>query len=170
MSSLTVDIRSAERRDGRGVALVHDEAWNLAYAGIIPAMHLRRMVQRRGPEWWAATIGRARGGVMVAEVGATIAGYATIGSARKIAGMAYDGEVFELYVKPEYQGLGFGRRLFRAARERLVTNGRPRIIVWALSENEPAVAFYRCLGGKPVARDQERFGATVLPKVGFAFT
>jgi ribosomal protein S18 acetylase RimI-like enzyme len=170
MTSLTVDIRSAERRDARGVAVVHDEAWSLAYAGVIPAMHLRRMVQRRGPEWWAGTIGRARGGVMVAEVGAAIAGYATIGSARKVAGMVYDGEVFELYVKPEYQGLGFGRRLFHAARERLVANGRPRIIVWALSENEPAVAFYRRLGGKPVARDQERFGATVLPKVGFAFT
>lgn len=169
MGSLTVDIRSAERRDARGIAAVHDEAWTLAYAGIIPAVHLARMVQRRGPVWWSECIARARGGVMVVAVGDTVAGYATIGTARKAPGLAFDGEVFELYVKPEYQGLGFGRRLFKAARERLAASGRPRVLVWCLADNAPGLAFYRQCGGKPVARDQERFGATVLPKAGFGF-
>jgi ribosomal protein S18 acetylase RimI-like enzyme len=169
MASLTVDIRSAECRDAAGISAVHDEAWTLAYAGIIPAMHLARMVQRRGPAWWDGMLGRARGGVLVVSVGETVAGYATLGAARKVAGLAFDGEVFELYVKPEYQGLGFGTRLFKAARERLTAAGRRRLVVWALNDNEPAVAFYRRRGGRPVARDQERFGATALPKTAFSF-
>lgn len=169
MGSLTVDIRSAERRDAAGIAAVHDEAWHLAYAGIIPSLHLMRMVQRRGPVWWSETVGRARGGVMVVAVGETVAGYCTLGPARRVAGHTFEGEVFELYVKPEYQGLGFGKRLFKAARERLIAAGRPKTIVWALEDNQPALDFYRSRGGKPILRDQERFGATLLPKVGFAF-
>ena len=43
-------------------------------------------------------------------------------------------------------------------------------MVWALSDNEPAVEFYRALGGKAVARSSERFGARVLDKVAFAWT
>lgn len=169
MAQVTVDIRSAERRDAHAIAGVHDAAWRLAYQGIIPGMHLERMVQRRGPEWWLGAIGRSRGGIILLEVGDTVAAYATLGPARKLPGLAFDGEVFELYVKPEYQGLGFGTRLFRAARERLANAGRPRTIVWALAQNHPAIAFYRGLGGKAVTRDQERFGASLLPKIGFGF-
>lgn len=169
MSSLTVDIRTADRRDARGIAAVHDEAWQLAYAGIIPALHLTRMIQRRGPAWWTRAIERSKGGIMVVAVGETVAGYATLGPSRRVAGLSFDGEIFELYVKPEYQGLGFGTRLFRAARERLAANGRMRVIVWALEANAPALTFYRSRGGKPIAKDKERFGTDELVKIGFGF-
>jgi hypothetical protein len=42
--------------------------------------------------------------------------------------------------------------------------------VWALSENETAVEFYRALGGKPVARSSEKFGSRVLDKVAFGWS
>ena len=32
------------------------------------------------------------------------------------------------------------------------------LVVWALSDNDPAVDFYRALGGRAVARSSERFG------------
>src|SRR5262245_63899036 len=35
----------------------------------------------------------------------------------------YDGEIYELYLRPEFQGLGFGRKLFSAARRDLVQSG-----------------------------------------------
>ena len=41
--------------------------------------------------------------------------------------------------------------------------------MWALSENENAVEFYRALGGKAVARSSEKFGTRVLDKVAFAW-
>jgi hypothetical protein len=43
------------------------------------------------------------------------------------------------------------------------------MVVWALSENEPAVEFYRAIGGRAVARSSERFGTKVLDKVAFAW-
>ena len=45
------------------------------------------------------------------------------------------------------------------------------VVVWALSDNEPAMEFYKALGGRAVARSSERFGAKTcllswLPGVG----
>jgi ribosomal protein S18 acetylase RimI-like enzyme len=44
------------------------------------------------------------------------------------------------------------------------------MVVWVLSDNEPAVAFYRALGGRTIARSTERFGSKVLDKLAFAWT
>ncbi len=61
-------------------------------------------------------------------------------------------------------------QLFSAARRDLVQSGLHSLVVWALSDNEQAVGFYRALGGKAVARSSERFGARTLDKVAFAWT
>jgi GNAT superfamily N-acetyltransferase len=81
----------------------------------------------------------------------------------------YDGEIYELYLRPEFQGLGFGRKLFSAARRDLTQSGLQSLVVWALSDNESAVEFYRSLGGRAVARSSERFGTKVLDKVAYAW-
>ncbi len=43
------------------------------------------------------------------------------------------------------------------------------LVVWALSDNEPAISFYRALGGQPVARSSEKFGDKVLDKIAFGW-
>ena len=65
--------------------------------------------------------------------------------------------------------MGFGRRLFNAERRDLAQSGLKTLVVWALSDNDPAVEFYRALGGKAVARSSERFGDRTLEKVAFAW-
>jgi len=42
-------------------------------------------------------------------------------------------------------------------------------VVWALSDNEPAVAFYQALGGRAVARSSEKFGDKMVEKVAFSW-
>jgi len=100
--------------------------------------------------------------------GDTLAGYANYGRNRARS-LYYDGEIYELYLRPEFHGLGFGRKLFSAARRDLIQSGLQSMVVWALSDNEPAGGFYRALGGKAVARSSERFGNRVLDKVAFAW-
>jgi ribosomal protein S18 acetylase RimI-like enzyme len=51
----------------------------------------------------------------------------------------------------------------------LAQSGLKSLVVWALSDNEPAVGFYRALGGNTVARSSERFGSRNLDKVAFAW-
>ena len=79
------------------------------------------------------------------------------------------GEVYEIYLLPEYQGVGLGTRLFLAARRELARFGFDSVVVWALADNEQACRFYRNAGGRKVARANERFGETSLTKVAFAW-
>jgi ribosomal protein S18 acetylase RimI-like enzyme len=167
MSTILIEIRQAKPADAKAVADAHDEAWQAAYQGIIPGAELQKLINRRGPQWWENAI-RKGSRIALLGFGDTIAGYANYGRNRARS-LFYDGEIYELYLRPEFQGLGFGRRLFSAARRDLGQSGLKSMVVWALSDNDPAVEFYRALGGRAVARSSERFGTRVLDKVAFGW-
>lgn len=117
-----------------------------AYTGIIPHLHLETLIRRRSEEWWSGAI---RGGdsILVLEVGKATAGYATSGAARTRT--AHQGEIYELYLAPVYQGLGFGELLFEGCRAGLDRRQLRGLVVWALSENSGATDFYWRRGGRP---------------------
>src|SRR4249920_201256 len=167
MSTVLIEIRRARASDAATVAETHDEAWRTAYQGIIPGAELRKLINRRGPDWWDSAI-RKGSRVALLQFGDRVAGYANYGRNRARS-LFYDGEIYELYLCPEFQGLGFGRRLFTAARRDLAQSGLKSLVIWALTDNEPAVGFYRALGGRAIARSSERFGAKSLDKVAFAW-
>jgi ribosomal protein S18 acetylase RimI-like enzyme len=167
MENAALIIRPARAGDAEAIADVHDVSWRDAYRGVIPGAELERMIARRGPLWWrTAIIGRS--GLLVAEFDKKIIGYATYGRNR-VRSMPYSGEIFELYLRPEYQGLGFGRDLFTAARRELGAHGYLSTVVWALADNEKALSFYRRLGGQAIRKAEERFGDDMLTRVAFGF-
>jgi ribosomal protein S18 acetylase RimI-like enzyme len=168
MSTILIEIRRAKPADASGVAIAHDEAWRTAYRGIIPGAELEKLISRRGPAWWESAI-RKGSRVALLIFGDQIAGYSNYGRNRARS-LTYDGEIYELYLRPEFQGLGFGRRLFASSRRDLAQSGLRSLVVWALSDNAPAVEFYRAMGGRAVARSSERFGGTTLDKVAFAWS
>jgi ribosomal protein S18 acetylase RimI-like enzyme len=167
MSTILIEVRRAKASDAGAVAECHDEAWRTAYQGIIPSTELEKLIVRRGPAWWDSAI-RKGSRISLLQFGDKVAGYVNYGRNRARS-LYYDGEIYELYLRPEFQGLGFGRRLFTAARRDLAQSGLRSLIVWALSENDNAVEFYRALGGKAVARSSEKFGTRVLDKVAFGW-
>ena len=167
MNTVTIDIRKAEPRDAAAIADVHSEAWRGAYQGIIPHRALTAMINRRGPDWWANAIRRAAT-VLVIEIGGRIAGYTTIGRNR-VRELKQQGEIYELYLRPEYQGIGLGSRLFAAARRRLADHGLNGLVVWALEENQNALAFYEGAGGRDIAEGVEVFDQKALKKVAFVW-
>jgi ribosomal protein S18 acetylase RimI-like enzyme len=167
MSTTLIEIRRAKVPDAVALASTHDDAWRTAYQGIIPGPELDKLINRRGAEWWEGAI-RKGSRISILAFGDTLAGYANYGRNRARS-LTYDGEIYELYLRPEFQGLGFGRRLFTAARRDLAQSGIRSLVVWALSDNEPAVEFYRALGGRPVARSCEKFGDKTLDKVAYAW-
>ena len=167
MSTTLIEIRRAKPSDAAEIAATHDDAWRAAYQGVIPGAELDKLINRRGPDWWESAI-RKGSRISILVFGERIAGYANYGRNRARS-LYYDGEIYELYLRPEFQGLGFGRKLFSSARRDLGQSGLHSLVVWALSDNETAVEFYRNLGGRAVARSSERFGTKVLDKVAFAW-
>ena len=91
-----------------------------------------------------------------------MAGYANYGRNRARS-LYYDGEIYELYLRPEFQGLGFGHKLFAAVRRDLVQSGLQSMVVWALSDNARAGAgvlpLARRQGGRPLLRTLRHPGA-----------
>ncbi|MBO6717322.1 MAG: GNAT family N-acetyltransferase [Rhizobiaceae bacterium] len=167
MNTLTIDIRKAGPRDAEAISGVHHEAWMGAYSGIIPHKALFRMVGRRGVGWWESAIRRAAN-VVVVEIGGDVVGYATLGRNRARE-LPQKGEIYELYLKPEYQGVGLGSRLFSAARERLAAHGLRDTVVWALEDNAGALSFYEGLGGRDIAEGVEVFDQKALRKIAYAW-
>jgi ribosomal protein S18 acetylase RimI-like enzyme len=167
MKTLAIDIRRAEAGDADAIAGIHDSAWRGAYAGLIPHRALNRMIGRRGPAWWANAIRRSTT-ILVVELGGEIAGYATLGRNRARE-LRQQGEIYELYLSPEYQGIGLGSRLFKAARKMLADRGLNGLVVWALEENDNAVSFYSGAGGKDVAEGVEVFDSKALRKIAFVW-
>jgi ribosomal protein S18 acetylase RimI-like enzyme len=166
--TFTIGVRRAEQGDAEAITQVHDASWRYAYDGIIPPKELARIIARRGPRWWDRAIRRGTA-ILVIEVGGKVCGYATFGPNRA-RNLVQKGEVYEIYLLPEYQGIGLGTRLFLAARRELARFGFDSVVVWALADNEGACRFYRNAGGRKVARANERFGETALTKVAFAWS
>lgn len=167
MSVDVAHVRPAGPKDASALARTYEEAWRGSYQGIIPHLNLERMIARRGPKWWQRVL-QKRSAVLVLDFRGKAAGYVTFGRCRASRG-PYQGEIFELYLDPTYQGLGFGPRLFDGARQRLRELGLNGLLVWALADNEAACSFYLRQGGKPIAKGAECFGEKSLPKIAFAW-
>lgn len=167
MPTVEIQVRDARPGDAAALADIHAAAWREAYRGIIPAVEVERMVSRRGSVWWLNAVRRGRN-IAVVDFAGKLAGYASFGRGR-VAGLA-QGEVYELYLQPEYQGVGLGRRLFMATRDRLARRRLSGVIVWSLADNERACGFYRALGGVEKAKAVERLGGVKLDKTAFVWS
>ena len=168
MSTLSLDTRPAKVADAFGIAAIHDASWRQAYTGLIPHKSLDTMIRRRDPKWWARAI-RNSTRVLVMEFDSQLLGYATIGPNR-VSALSQEGEVYELYLLPECQGVGIGKNLFLAAREQLVRLGFKGCVVWVLEENDPAMQFYRNAGGIDIAEGTETFNGKTLNKIAYAWS
>jgi len=167
MSIVEIQTRNARPADAGALADIHATAWREAYLGIIPAIEIERMISRRGPAWWLGTVRRGRN-IAVLDFSGELAGYASFGRGR-VRGLA-QGEIYELYLRPEYQGVGLGRRLFEATRKRLTGQRLTGLVIWSLADNERACGFYRAMGGEVNARAVERLGGIWLDKNAFTWT
>ncbi|SMC76877.1 GNAT family N-acetyltransferase [Rhizobium sp. RU36D] len=165
MKTLSIDVRPAEQQDARAISEAHRLSWQSAYAGLIPHKPLTKMIERRGETWWRkATVGPAT--VMVVDVAGVIAGYATMGLNRARA-LPQEGEIYEIYLRPEYQGIGLGYVLFGEARRLLKSLGCNGLAVWCLEDSEHAAQFFRSNGGIDAVEGMEDFGDVKLKKLGF---
>lgn len=166
MTSLVIDVRPARLGDAAALSDVYASSWREAYSGIIPALTLQKMIVRRSAAWWRGIMKRRA--ILVLEVSGAIAGYATFAPAlgRSQSGAA---EIQELYLAPEYQGIGLGARLFAAALKRIRSRGYGRVLVRALADNDRANGFYLRRGGTLIARGEESLGGRHLPCLWYEF-
>lgn len=167
MKTLSIEVRRAEPHDAPALSEVHRASWSHAYSGLIPHRALTQLVERRREAWWKkAAIGPST--LIVVEVAGRIAGYCSFGTNRARA-LQQEGEIYELYLLPQYQGLGLGNLLFREARDCLKSLGLSGMVAWCLEDSEQAGRFFRAAGGLDIAEGMEDFDGRELKKIGFVW-
>jgi GNAT superfamily N-acetyltransferase len=127
-------IRLGTPDDAEGVARVHVETWQAAYAHALPheqlqALSLEDAVERS--RRWPPTF--------VAEHDGEILGFVSVGSSRD---PGTDGELFAIYVHPQHWGTGTGRALIQAGEDELRRLGHHDAVLWVLDDNPRARRFY----------------------------
>jgi len=165
MKTLSIEVRPGEPRDAASISDVHRVSWLQAYSGLIPHKPLTQMVNRRDFTWWRKAT-RGPSTLLVIEVAGVIAGYATLGLNRARA-LPQEGEVYEIYLRPEYQGIGLGRILFGEAKSLLKSLGCQGLVVWCLEDSHHADRFFRMAGGRDMCEGMEDFGEKNLKKIGY---
>jgi ribosomal protein S18 acetylase RimI-like enzyme len=128
---------------------------------------------------WSAAIRDAHQSVIAAsEADHGVVGFASFGRARRNARPAAGrfageddpsvGEVYTLYVLPDFQERGIGRRLLAAAFAALAGKGYGCALLWALRDNH-ARHFYERVGGAMVAERQEQLWGCAIDQVCYGW-
>jgi ribosomal protein S18 acetylase RimI-like enzyme len=162
-----ITIRAARVEDAGPIARLDVETWQATYAGILATPYLVGLTPARREAGWAGLLRREPRDVRVALAGGDmVIGFGSCGSSRGDAD--FTGEVFTLYVAPDWQNHGVGRRLLLALFERLAAQGYGSAVIWVLREN-PARFFYQRLGGKEVRRKLLPFNGSHVAASGYGW-
>ena len=162
-------IRRAREADTQRIAEIYVETWRTTYAGTLPDRVLIGMSSERQTIYWARAIRQGRELIYVAEDDE--AGVVAVGSAgpNRARGNRFTGEVYTLYVHPDYQNQGIGQQLLGRLFQELAQHGMNSAVIWVLAPN-PSRFFYEAMGGKRVGdRDEELWGTT-LKEIAYGWT
>ena len=162
-----VTIRPGRPGDAGGIARLDVETWRATYAGILTTPFLVGLSTQRRELGWATVIDREPRDVRVAvDDEGHILGFGSCGRCR--GEPQFTGEVFTLYVAPDWQNQGIGRGLLFALFERLVDQGCASAIIWVLRDN-PSRFFYQRLGGREVQHKVFTVGGKRIGAAGYAW-
>lgn len=149
--------------------MVRVASWRAAFSGLVPQDFLDAMDPTTIAASWSDSIAAGRSRIHVAQIcgyhsvdsslvaqawsvsartstGGPIIGYAGVGPERDESAPAGTGELYALFVHPDWWGSGVGRALTNAALRDLRAAGCVRVQLWVLEANTRARAFYRSYG------------------------
>jgi len=171
-----ITVRPAGEADAAGIARVHVETWRSTYAGLLPTAYLAGLSSTRQAAGWARLLAQPderRGTFVATERELGVIGFVRGGPVRKIPVAPDDqwrgaGEIFTLYVLPDHQNAGIGRRLLAAGFAELAARGFQRALIWVLALN-PSRFFYHAMGGQQVGVQQENFAGKTVDEIAYGW-
>ncbi len=135
-------LRRAEPGDEDAIAKVHVRSWQAAYRGLLPDSYLDTLDPgERAALYTFGEQGPDRPITIAAVIEGVIYGFATTGRCRD-ADAPNAGELYAIYVDPEWWGRGVGQLLIADVRRHLTSLGHNEVVLWVLVGNERAERFY----------------------------
>ena len=106
---------------------------------------------------------------LVAENKGEVVGFIMAGPAREVV-ISAGGEMYTLYVLPDYHNQGIGRSLMHHAADRLLQAGYSAFFLWVLTANLPSRTFYEKLGGCVVSQRFEEVKGYLLDETAYIWS
>ncbi len=171
-----ISIRRARPSDAAAIGRVHVETWQATYAGLLPDSLLTAMSDVRQAAWWShllADPGEARGVFVADDEEMGVVGFGSCGPVRDLpedldVTEVRVGEVYTLYVEPDFQNQGLGRRLLDAMFRQLGADGCDTAVLWMLADN-PTRFFYEGMGGQRVGQRIDTMGGQDVEELAYAW-
>ena len=135
---MTITIKKMETEEEiRGKALVVWTCWHDAYEGIISKEYLDALSLEKCED----VAFRWPDNILIAKNDDRVIGFTGYGTRPDVPDV---GEIFSMYVLPEYYGKGVSRLLMEARLEKLSQYND--VTLWVLKENHRAIRFYEKCG------------------------
>ncbi len=167
MMAGNIAVRPSTAAESQRLAEIYVETWRTTYAGMLPDSVLLGMSVEQQAQRWRGYLTRPPGRetILTAEaVGTGAIGFGSAGPARRAG--AQTGEVYTLYVLPDWQGQGAGRELLLAMFGHLRSAGFAEVLIWVVAAN-PARFFYEAMDGQRTVERIERLWGVDLPEIGY---
>lgn len=158
---MQITIRPATLEDANIIADIYIEGWQTTYKGFVPEKVLQsfdREKEAKGCRSFQMSEGPHF--IEVAEWNGEVVGYVS-GGPYSGETVKFDGEVYEIFIRKEYQNKGIGRMLLHRAGEWFQSQGHTSVGIWAWHLN-PCRAFYERVGGQVAGTVVHPIGGTEL--------
>jgi ribosomal protein S18 acetylase RimI-like enzyme len=142
-----VNVRPAQVGDAPALARVHVDSWRAAYGELVPDSSLQRFTYEWREECFQQSLATNAGETYLIEVDEEVVGFLTLGAARDPdLDTSRTGEIWGIYILPNYWRKGIGKRLAEEAERILKSMGYEDAAFWVLEANQQARRFYEAMG------------------------
>lgn len=163
-------IRRACVQDAAAIAAVRIDSWRATYRGVIPDAYLEGMRVDDSTALWTRVLSAAsdKTSVFVAEMDGAVVGFAA-GKALDEPRFGLDAELAAIYLQPDAQRAGIGRRLVSMVADAHQSQGANGFIVWVIATNKAARQFYEQLGAELLIEQSFTWDGLDLVEAGYGW-
>lgn len=169
------EIRQATTDDIPAIAALHIAGWKGAYGGIVDQAYLDSLSVEKRIADWTGWLAAGESDVFIAYDGETPSGFVVTGRTKtpppgsSPIRPSHSGEIYALYLAPDYWRRGIGTALIKHAARNLKDKKHSTICLWVLDANARAKSFYEKMGGQRLGGKMIEIGPSTLKEVCYGW-
>lgn len=170
-----ITLRKAEEKDIPIIASLHIEGWKGAYGGIVDQGYMDTLTVEKRIADWTSWLASGESEVFIAESEGKPAGFVVTGRTKtpppgsSPIRPSHSGEVYALYLHPDYWRRGIGTDLLKHAARTLKEKKHSTLCLWVLEANHRARSFYEKMGGQKLGGKMIDIGPSSLKEICYGW-
>lgn len=139
-------IRYAEVNDAKVLGKIHSESWKVAYKGIVPDLVLDNITPDKRERYFENALSENLEEDTLIFADDKAVGFMTIGECRDNDRDNTYGEIWGIYLLPEYWNRGIGSYYIKWGINELKNRNYKKVTLWVLEDNLNSRKFYERMG------------------------